>query len=184
MKIIRCLLLLTCFAAAPSLAFAVSPLSGGNSKDPIEINSDSLEVFQQENRAIFMGNVVAVQGQMRLKSDKMTVYYHKAAEGEKKQGQTGIEKIEVDGNVFLSTPEETGSGTKGLYDVDKKEIYLINNVVLTRGQNVLKGDRLTYNLESGKSVITGGATAAQGSTSGKPPRVRALFVPGSEKGKQ
>src|SRR3954470_10684609 len=54
---------------------AGSPLGKHNNKAPIEVTSDSLEVQQQQNRAVFTGHVVAIQGDVRLTSDKMTVFY-------------------------------------------------------------------------------------------------------------
>jgi lipopolysaccharide export system protein LptA len=173
------------FMLLPSIAFAAN--KSFNSKEPIEITSDSLEVQQTENKATFIGNVVAIQQDVRLKSDKMTVYYAPsddksapAKTDDKKSGTSqqkqNIKKIEVDGNVFLSTPEETASGERGDYDVEGNEIHLYDNVVLTRGANTLKGNQLTYNFATGYSVVTGGAVAEKGASAGKQ-RVRALFVP-------
>jgi lipopolysaccharide export system protein LptA len=166
-------------------AAAKNPLaaSGRDNKSPIEINADALEVFQEENKAIFTGHVVVIQGTVRLKSEKMTVHYRQQ---EEKKGQDmgagAIRRIDVEGNVFLSTPEETASGTSGVYDVEHQQIVLNNNVVLTRGKNTLKGDRLVYDLASGKSNITGGAIAQPG-TKGKE-RVRALFLPDNQEQKK
>ncbi|NBX03617.1 MAG: lipopolysaccharide transport periplasmic protein LptA [Alphaproteobacteria bacterium] len=166
-----------------SAAHAVEAPKKFDNNQPIEITSDSLEVLQEQNRATFVGHVVAIQGDMRLKSDKMIVHYHKAAEGEAKAasgGQGSIEKIEVEGNVFLTSPEETAKGDTGLYEVTGRTLTLDNHVVLTRGQNVLKGDHLVYNLDTGKSVITSANGQTQ-STDGKKQRVRALFVPEKDK---
>ena len=168
-------LLLVTFAALPAAAD-----ERFNTNQPIEINSDSLEVYQEESRAIFIGNVVAVQGDVRLKADKMTVHYTKAEEGKSSDGKSAIDRIEVVGNVFLSTPEETAAGASGVYAVANREINLRDNVVLTRGKNVLKGDQLVYNLNTGKSVISSSGAAVSAKT-GKKERVRALFVPGEEK---
>lgn len=174
-----------------ALAKSASPMPGGkhDNKAPIEINADSLEVMQEQNMAVFTGHVVAIQGDVRLKAEKMTVYYKHADEDAKvkkpkakaadDKSQGAIEKIETDGGVFLTTQQETASGANGTYDVEHQMIYLNNNVVLTRGQNVLKGDKLTYNFATGKSVITGGGGASQPNGK-KGERVRALFVPGSE----
>ncbi len=161
-------------AASPSLL----PSKKTNNA-PIEINADQLEVFQEENRAIFTGHVVAIQGDVRLKSEKMNVFYRKPAEdGSEKKAEDGdaIKKIEVTGNVFLSTPQETASGARGVYDVENRKINLYDHVVLTREKNTLKGDTLVYDFATGKSKLTGGASATQAGTKGKE-RVRALFVP-------
>ena len=48
---------------------------GGNSREPIKIDSNKLEVFDKENRAIYSGDVVVVQGQTTVRSTTMTVHY-------------------------------------------------------------------------------------------------------------
>ena len=73
-----------------------------DSKLPIEITADGFELFQQENKAIFTGHVIAIQGKMNLKSDVMTVFYKSG------QQKNGITKINVNGNVLLASPEENG----------------------------------------------------------------------------
>lgn len=168
-------------------------LGSHNSRLPIEITSDALEVLQQENKAIFSGHVIATQGDVKMKSEKMTVFYKSSDTGkpaaaknknlkeEKKSPsapseKNSIEKIIVEKNVFLSTPEETASGSSGLYDVVNNKIFLNNNVVLTRDKNVLKGNNLVYDFATGKSVLT-----SQNEVSGQPKqRVKALFVPNSD----
>lgn len=165
----------------PAYAQTVSGIDG---KKPVEINADQLEVRQEEHKAIFTGNVIAVQGETRLKSDVMTVFYTPkdapptadvAAESSPAADatQSTIERIEVDGNVLLATPQESASGAKGVYHVDKKQITLTNNVTLTRGKNILKGDTLVYDFTTGKSVVNS-PTQAGGKPGG---RVKALFVP-------
>jgi lipopolysaccharide export system protein LptA len=166
------------FLLFPGLAFAAN--NRFNSKEPIEITSDALEVQQLQNVAIFTGNVVAIQNDVRLKSDKMTVYYTSSEEKKEGGGKQTVKKIDVEGNVFLATPEETASGNRGNYNVEGEEIHLYENVLLTRGANTLKGSQLVYNFATGKSVVTGGAVAATGASAGKE-RVRALFVPDQKK---
>lgn len=165
---------LWCIALAFPTFAQESLLKAGSSKGPIEITADNLEVRQAEHIAVFSGNVIAVQGQLKLKAERMTVHYREGANTE--AGQESISKIEVDGNVFLSNPSETAQGDKGIYDVDANEIRLQNNVVLTRQDNILKGETLVYNLGTGKSTMTNAGATTE---NGKPARVRALFTPGS-----
>ena len=158
-------------------AQAVPPTSSGK---PVEINADTLEVQQEENIAIFTGNVIAVQGTTRLKSNVMTVYYTSKgdeATATAPESQGAVERIVVVGDVVLSTPEETATGREGVYEVAKDIVTLTGDVVLTKGQNVLKGDTLVYDFNTGKSVIN-----SPFQSGGKPGgRVRALFVPGEGK---
>lgn len=159
-----------------------------DSRQPIEITADSLEVMQQEQQAEFSGNVIAVQGDMRIASDRMKVFYRAGGEAKgdaAKGGTQAVSRIEVHGNVFMSSPTETARGKKGVYDVDANHLTLMGDVVLTRGENVVKGETLKYDLTSGKSQIVGTGDTAGGSADnaegGKKGRVRGLFVPGSEK---
>lgn len=172
-------LVMVCIAA-PAVAADAVPFKH-NSKTPIDITADALEVLQQDGKAIFTGHVVAVQGDVRLTAEKMTVFYRQSEKGakEKKNDSGAIRKIEVEQNVFLTTPGETASGVSGVYDVENRQIQLNNNVVLTKDKNTLKGDKLVYDFSTGKSVLTSGSQPAVGNVPGEKgkQRVRALFVP-------
>ena len=153
-----------------------------NSKLPIEISSKTLEVLQNEQKAIFTGDVIAVQGDTRLKSDKMIVHYKQkdnktptspvaASATPTAQGDMGaITAIDVEGHVIITNPEETAQGDKGNYDVPTRIIHLFgNNVILTRDKNILRGTALEYNMANGHSVFT--------NENGGNNRVRGVFVP-------
>ena len=73
--------------------------------------------------------------------------------------------------MVLRQPGETAEGDAGVYDPVAGTLVLEGNVVLTRGENVVRGTRLDSNLDSGVSVVT----AARGADRNQ--RVRALFVP-------
>ena len=63
--------------AAQMQALAQSKDSGlalSNDK-PIQIESDNLEIREQEKKAYFNGNVRVAQGEMTLQAAKMTVFY-------------------------------------------------------------------------------------------------------------
>ncbi len=163
----------------------VDLLQQKDSNAPIEITADNLIVKQTQEQAIFSGNVQAIQGQMHLQADTMTVHY-KSKKENTNEGNT-VSKIDVEGRVFLSTPKETARGEKGIYNVDKKNVTLEDSVVLTQGQNIVKGDRLYYDLVTGKSELFSKGMRlnqeAEGEGKGKNPaeseRVKGLFVPGT-----
>ena len=153
---------------------------------PIEITSDTLDVHQDEHLAIFSGNVIATQGSTNLKATTMTVHYNQNNDSKASSngGAQGISKIVAEGNVLFTTPTETAQGDSAVYDANSDTIDLTgSSVTLTREQNVLKGQKLNYNLSTGRSVLTAGGspvTGAAGAT-GKPGRVHGLFVPKSDK---
>ena len=131
---------------------------------PIEITADSMEVDEGAKTVLFQGAVTAKQGDLRLTADDVTVHYDDKADG----GGRTISSIEARGNVFVSSPDETAQGDEGVYDVTARTIRLIGNVVLTRGDNVIRGQTLDLDLAQNKSRIQGG---------GDDGRVKGLFVP-------
>ncbi len=73
-------------AAQPPAGGATStPLGalGANSREPIKIDADRLDVRDKENTAIFSGNVVAVQGKTTIRCTRMIILY----EGRQQPGQ-------------------------------------------------------------------------------------------------
>ncbi len=152
----------------------------GQGDEPVEIVSDSLLVEQEKQLATFTGNVDAVQGEMRLRSDKLLVFYDQSNQQQDAPAPAGndqaIRRIEAMGNVFVTRPGETAKGDRGTYQPATGDITLDGNVVLTRGQNVIRGARLLSNRRTGQSTVF----AAEPGASGKPDqRVRALFMPAS-----
>ena len=74
------LLALSGGARAQTPGSGFSSLGGSNSKKPIDIESDRLEVDDQKHVAIFTGNVSATQGDYNLRAPRLEVTYDKAAE--------------------------------------------------------------------------------------------------------
>lgn len=160
-------------AMGNSIASAQSALTGGayDTSQPLEIAADSLEIQQENQLAVFEGNVDVKQGEIRMRADKLIVYYadkNTASDG----GPANIKKIDAIGNVFLSSPRETAEGETGTYDVSNKQVDLRGNVVLTQGKNVLRGDKMTLNMVTGKSRVEGTSK-----TDGGTGRVKGIFVP-------
>ena len=178
-------------AASALLAFLVGYASPGavtvagqslehDSSLPIEISADSLEVAQEEQVATFAGNVDAVQGDLVLSADKLEVHYEGKSSGVGiAAGSSGtIRRIDAEGSVIIASPEETAEGDQGTYDVLARVVTLEGKVVLTRGANVIRGERLEMDLASGKSRIVGTETSvAGGGQAASGERVKALFTP-------
>jgi lipopolysaccharide export system protein LptA len=164
-------------AAVPAGAGPKAQNPPQNSDLPIEITADSLEVLQNQKIATFTGNVDAVQGDMVLSADRLRVYYggddQNAAPGP--AGTGSIRRIEADGNVLMSSPRETAQGDAGVYDVPSSQVTLDGAVVLTRGDNVIRGQRLEVDLASGRSRVFAAVPSTEGGTA--PQRVRALLTP-------
>ena len=141
---------------------------------PIQIESDKLEVRDGESMAIFTGNVSVVQGDTLLKSGKMTVHYKKKegadAAAATMPGGGNIERMEVDGKVYVKSKTQVATGDRGTFDMATEIMTLTGEeVVLTEGPNVIVGCKLTVEMKTGAAKLDG-----CGSGSG---RVKMLLTP-------
>lgn len=156
---------------------------GTASKEPISIEADSLEVFDRDQKAVYKGNVVVVQGDTTMKSAEMVVFYSRAGQGAASapsapapapaQEGPGVRRVEAFGGVTITSKDQIASGREGLFDRENNRVILTGDVALSQGGNITKGDRLNYDLTTGQATVE--ARASTG-------RVRSLLVPGSEDG--
>jgi lipopolysaccharide export system protein LptA len=159
-----------------------------NNNEPIDISSDTLEVQQDKQLAIFRGKVDVIQGDTRLRSDELFVHYRDRnaqgaapASGAAQRAparpapqstaagpdSNSITKIEAKGNVFVSTPKERAQGDFGVYDVDKKTVTITGNVLLTSDDSTLRCARAVMYQDTGRSTCD--PAAGQ--------RVRGVIIP-------
>lgn len=120
---------------------------------PIQIESDALEIREQEKKAFFTGNVKVVQGTTTLQAGTMVVHYR--GEGTTvTQGNADIEKIDVAQKVFLSSGTQQATAETGYFDMAKQLFVLEGErVVLSEGQNVFVGCKLTVQMNSGQAKL-------------------------------
>ncbi|ABS61817.1 Cell envelope biogenesis YhbN [Parvibaculum lavamentivorans DS-1] len=140
---------------------------------PIEVEADSLEVEDTKSTATFIGNVRVAQGEIRMKADRIVVFY-----APRSSNGSGIERLRATGNVFVSSPDEqSASGEWANYLIATREIEMGDAVVLRQGENVIRGAKLFVDLNSGRARVVGGGTGVSGETGGTG-RVKGLFQPG------
>ena len=154
-------LLLPLLAVAPALSQSGSSIKNHNANAPVDVASERIEVQDRANRAIFSGNVVAVQGNLRLNSSRLTVVYANSG------NNTQIQRLEASGGVTLRSPTETARGQFAIYDLGRRLVTMIGGVTLDQGQNHVQGGRLVLDLDSHRAVMDGGAQTG---------RVRGRFI--------
>jgi len=67
------------------------------------------------------------------------------------QDKQSLSRVDATGNVVITTPQEVARGDKGTYDLDTEMALLTGNVKVTRGQNQLNGPAAQVDLKSGVS---------------------------------
>ena len=174
-----------------------SPLFKGTAESkgqPVKIQAASLEVRDKDKVATFRGDVHLIQGDTDVRCAVLVVYYEgqiggapaeeaKAAtpkssakspakSSEKSSGGGGnsqIRRMEAQGGVVVIQKDQRATGDRGDFDMRANTVTLIGNVVVTRGDDVLRGQRLVvdlttgvYNMESGGGRVEGLFKSSQG----------------------
>jgi lipopolysaccharide export system protein LptA len=165
-----------------------------NRDKPVKINAGELEVHDKDKMAVFSGDVHLVQGDTSMRSRTLVVYYDDrppppqptppksgkeagaSAQITPQQNQQ-IKKVEAKGNVIVQQKDQTATGNEGVFDMRANTVTMHGSVVITRGPNVVKGDKLTVNMNTGDSSMTCDNGKSQG-----PCRVQLLLIPDSMKG--
>ncbi|GGB01583.1 lipopolysaccharide transport periplasmic protein LptA [Allosediminivita pacifica] len=114
---------------------------------PVEVSADELRVNQSDGTAVYTGNVVIGQGDMRLSAPRVTVVYV--------EGQGRIERLEARGGVTLVSGEEAAEAEEADYDINGGSIVMRGDVLLTQGGNALMAESMTVDLNAGTAQMSG-----------------------------
>jgi lipopolysaccharide export system protein LptA len=127
------------------------------------IEADELEVNNTTKVTVFRGNVIAVRNDQTIKCNELTIINvdEKQPDGSTK---SVLDVMRAKGKVNIKTENETI--TSDWADIFDREDKLIagGNVTLVQNKNVVKGQKLTVNLKTKDTVMTGG-------------RVKGSFIP-------
>jgi lipopolysaccharide export system protein LptA len=122
-------------------------------EQPIRVTSATLEVRDKEKKATFSGDVHVVQGETDLRCNVLTMFYDgepsKAAASSDNRGNQKIRRMEARGSVVMTQKDQRAVGDHADFDVLKNVMVLTGNVVVTRGEDVLRGRRLSVNMNTG-----------------------------------
>ena len=115
---------------------------------PVDITSDEMQWNDNDRVAYAIGNAIAIQGNRKIKADKLIVYL------EKNNATNEIILIKAEGNIIFTTLDEIATGEIATYDFIKNTIIIKNNVSLKKNDSIMKGDLLEMNLNTGISQIS------------------------------
>jgi len=145
-----------------------------NRDEPVKIRAASLELREKDKMATFTGDVYVLQGDTEMRCKQLVVFYEeetgtrtvKAADPGP-GGERQIRRIEAKGNVVVVQKDQNATGDAATFNMRENTVTLVGNVVVTRGTDVLRGQRLVVDLTSGVSKMDQG-------------RVEGLFKSGSQ----
>ena len=135
--------------AAQSASIAFGAVKADPSQ-PVEVTAETLDVNQADGSARFIGDVVIIQGVMRLSASDVLVVYK-----QDETGKTGVERLEASGNVILVNGPDAAEADKAEYTIDSGTVVMTGNVLLSQSTGTLTSNRLVVDLTTGTASLSG-----------------------------
>src|SRR3989449_6062583 len=134
--------------------------SFGNKKEPIIITSDTLEYDYKTNVVVYRGDVIAVQGETKVRSDTLTVTLAAQKNADPPDGaeqrRQRLQEVVAVGNVRIDNGTRWATGGRAVFEQGTRTLVLTENPVLHDGANEVSGDRVTVYLDENRSVVESG----------------------------
>jgi len=137
-------------ASANVLAAQTNVDLGGLTVDttaPIEVTADSLAIDQDTGRAIFDGNVIIGQGDLRITAGNVAVVYG--------SDTSEIAELIASGGVTFVTATEAAEAQEARYDITTGILTLTGDVLLTQGASAISAGSMVINVTTGTASMEG-----------------------------
>lgn len=141
----------TLFCGVGSIAAAQTNVAlGGMTVDTsaaIEVTADSLAIDQSAGTAIFSGNVIIGQGDLRLSAGRVEVVYG--------SDTSQIARLIASEGVTFVTADEAAEAQSAEYDITTGLLTLTGEVLLTQGASAIAAERMVINVTDGTASMQG-----------------------------
>ncbi len=152
------------FAQTTATSSTAGGVKFGQPGQPIDISAQQTQVFQQEQRVVYIGEVEAIQGATRLRTPQLTLWYNNnnavktpgAPQPPRNSANPSgaINRMEATGPVYYVTATQSAKGDHGSYTAADNTIILTGNVILTQDKNVSTGDKLVIHQDTNTADLT------------------------------
>jgi lipopolysaccharide export system protein LptA len=137
------------------LAPALAQEKKAPAEGPVRIASERLVVEQKEQRAVFSGQVVVVQGDLRVECQKLVVTYANPQKSkDPKNASQQIAAMDFFGPVRILKGERSGGCQQARYVRQRKSILCKNDAWVKEGRNRVDGESVEYLLDSNQVRVT------------------------------
>ena len=122
-------------------------------KEPIRIKSNRMEAYSKKNLIIFIGAVIAVQGQMEIRSERLEVHIKKQKEKIGDENPSSLASSE-------KLPNNVAASPSGSAQQEISRLIATGNVRISQGNGKhATAERLDYNKAAGHAILTGNPRA-------------------------
>jgi len=120
-----------------------------DASQPVEVTADSLAVDQATGRAAFEGNVIVLQGDLRMAAGRIEVIYTTGGTGR------AVQEVIATGGVMVTRGTDAAEGDEARYVVETAMLTMTGDVLVTQGPTAIAGDRLTVDMATGVGTVDG-----------------------------
>ena len=120
-----------------------------DSDQPVEAVSDTLTIDQTNGRALFSGNVIIIQGDLRIAAEDVEVIYSDI------DGQRGVDEVIATGGVLITRGEDAAEGEDAVYSVAAATLTMTGDVLVTQGTTTIAGDSMVVDMTTGDGIVEG-----------------------------
>ncbi|MBN8551567.1 MAG: LPS ABC transporter substrate-binding protein LptA [Caulobacterales bacterium] len=135
---------------------------------PVAYGADNSEYIDSEGVFRLIGRAEMIQGENRLRADTIDMFTTPNQRGGASGGD--VREVVATGNVYFVTPIQVVRGDRAVYTAATDQVVITGDVILTQGENVMTGSRLTIVVSTNRATMDGTP-----STNGS--RVRGVFYP-------
>lgn len=137
-----------CSLLWPLALHAENVKAGPTASDVVDIEADRLDVSARNGTAVFTGNVKAVKADIVVRGNSLALAYD--------QKTRKVTTLTADGDVSIHWKGREATCAKVVYSLSRKLMVLTGNVVISRGQERLSGQRVTLDLKNDTQTVEGG----------------------------
>ncbi len=123
---------------------------------PVSYSADSLEYFDSEQRLVLTGDVDLVQGDARLKADRLTLFFTNSSATARDSmglGSGDIRRMIAEGEVYYVRPAQSARGDRAVYETADDTVTFTGNVVVASDDNVIRGETLVLHVKERQTTI-------------------------------
>lgn len=119
--------------------------------EPIQIESDHLEIQHAKHEAFFTGHVHLTRGAFELFCDRLVAYYSK-------DGHGGIDRADAFGDVRMKQENKRGKSDKAKLDNKHHILTLIGHAEMADPEGRVQGSTIVHNINTNETVVREGET--------------------------
>ena len=146
------ILLVVCGAVSVGAQEELKEAFRNRPKDAVtRITSNKLDYDYKDNIAIFDGKVKVTDPQFTLTADRIMVFFDTGG-----GGTNNVRRLDASGNVHVVSEDREGKCGRAVYTRATATVVMLDSPVAKKGENSLKGEKITIFLEDSRIEVEGG----------------------------